>query len=78
MAERVNARDSSAGDREFVSQRPAKSYTALQTVRHRFNICAGSCVAFALWRENGHRQLVTRFGVIRRVHIFYKHTKFRI
>jgi len=27
---------------------PAKSYTALQTVRHRFNIYADSCVALAL------------------------------
>jgi len=27
---------------------PAKSYTALQTVRHRFNIYAGSCVTLAL------------------------------
>jgi len=25
---------------------PAKSYTALQTVRHRFKIYASSCVAF--------------------------------
>jgi len=39
--------------------------TALQTVCHRFNIYAGSCVALALWRRDGHRQLVTRFGVIR-------------
>jgi len=41
----------------------------LQTVRHRFNIYASSCVALALWRVDGHRQLVTRFGVklIRRV-----------
>jgi len=31
----------------YESQRPAKSYTALQTVRHRFNIYAGSCVALA-------------------------------
>jgi len=43
------------------------SYTALQTVRHRFNIYAGSCVALVLWRGDGNRQLVTRFGVIRRV-----------
>jgi len=27
---------------------PAKSYTALQTVRHRFNIYASNCVAVAL------------------------------
>jgi len=26
----------------------AKSYTALQTVRHRFNISAGSCVVMAV------------------------------
>jgi len=43
------------------------AYTTLQTVRHRFNIYAGSCVALALWRGVGHRKLVTRFGVIRRV-----------
>jgi len=42
---------------------PDKSDRALQTVRHRFNICASSCVALALWRGNGHRKLVTRFGV---------------
>jgi len=29
------------------SQRPAKSYIVLQTVRHRFNIYASSCVALA-------------------------------
>jgi len=28
--------------REFESQRPAKSYTVLQTVRQRFNIYASS------------------------------------
>jgi len=39
----------------------------LQTVRHRFNIYASSCVALALWRGNGHRKLVTRYGVIQRV-----------
>jgi len=27
---------------------PAKSYTALQTDRHRFNIYASNCVALAL------------------------------
>jgi len=51
------------GGREFVSQWPAKSYTALQTVFHRFNIYASSCVALALWRKDGHHKLVTRFGV---------------
>jgi len=45
----------------------AKSYSALETVRHRFNIYAGSCVALALWRGDGHRQVVTHLGVIRRV-----------
>jgi len=54
MEEGVNERASCAGGREFVSQRSAKSYTALQTVRHRFNIYVGSCVALALLRENGH------------------------
>jgi len=34
----VNVHASYAGGQEFVSQKPAKSYTALQTVRHRFNI----------------------------------------
>jgi len=47
--------------------RPAKSYTALQTACHRFNIYASNCVALALWRGFGHRKLVTRFGVIQRV-----------
>jgi len=46
---------------------PVKSYTALQTVHHCFNINANSCVASAQWREDGHRKLVTRFGIIRRV-----------
>jgi len=55
------------GGRKFESQRPAKSYTALQTVRHRFNIYGGSCVALAQWRGDGYRKLVTRFGVTRRV-----------
>jgi len=44
----VNARASYAAGRELESQRPAKSYIALQTVRHRFNIYASSCVALAL------------------------------
>jgi len=35
--------------------------------RHRFNIYASSCVALALWRGDGHRQLVTCFGEIRSV-----------
>jgi len=46
---------------------PAKSYTALQTIRYRFNIYVSSCVALALQRGDGHRKLVTRFSVIRRV-----------
>jgi len=45
--------DSCAGGREFVSQRLAKSYTALQTVRHHSNIYVGSCVALALRRGDG-------------------------
>jgi len=57
MAERtVNARASCAGGRKFVSQRPDKSYTDFQTVRHRFNIYAGSSVALALWRGDGSLQ----------------------
>jgi len=32
-----------------------------------FNIYAGSCVALALWRGDGYRKLVTRFGVTRQV-----------
>jgi len=43
------------------------SLTAFQTVRRRFNIYAGSCVALALWREDGHRQLITHFGLKQRV-----------
>jgi len=44
--------------------RLAKFKTALQTVRHRFNIYTSSCVALALWRGDGYRILVARFGVI--------------
>jgi len=46
---------------------PAKSSTALQTVRRSFNMYASSCVALATWCGDGHRKLVTRFSVIRRV-----------
>jgi len=42
---------------------PAKSYTALQTVRYLFNIYASSCITLALWRGDGLCRLVTRFGV---------------
>jgi len=42
----VNARASCGGELEFKTL-TAKSYTALQTVRHCFNIFASSCVA---WR----------------------------
>jgi len=38
---RIKKTDVCAGGREFESQRPTKSYIALQTVRHRFNIYAG-------------------------------------
>jgi len=51
---------------ESSNPKPAKSYTALQTARHRF-IYASNWVSLALWRGDGHRQLVKRFGVIRRV-----------
>jgi len=55
----VNARASYTGGPEFEFQRPANSYTVLQTVcQHRFNIYPG----LILWREDGHRKLVTRFG----------------
>jgi len=57
----VNAHASCAGSLEF------KSYTALQTVRHCFDIYAGSCVALALLRGDGLCKLFTRFGVIRQV-----------
>jgi len=43
----INERASYAGGQEFESQRPVKSYTALQTVCHRFNIYA---VAVLPWR----------------------------
>jgi len=42
----------------------ATSYTAFQTVRHRFNIYASSCVALALCRRDEQRKLVIRFVVI--------------
>jgi len=65
-----NARASCAGGREFVSQRPTKSNTALQTVRHRFT--TSTQVAVLPWRygaEMGtaNSLVVTHFGVIRRV-----------
>jgi len=53
------------GGREFESQKPAKSNSALQSVRHRF-IYVVSCVFLALCRGKGHRKLVTRCDVIRR------------
>jgi len=46
----ANARASCAGGPEFES-RPTKSYTALQTVRHRFNIYASSCCLAAMTRR---------------------------
>jgi len=47
----------SSRGQEFDSQRPAKFYIALQTVRHRFSIYAGKCVALAVWRGDGHPKL---------------------
>jgi len=47
MAEQVYARDSCAVGLEFESQ-TAKSYTALQAVRYRFNIYKSSSVALTL------------------------------
>jgi len=47
-----------------LNPRPAKSYTALQTVRHHFNIYASGCVAIALWCGVGHHKLVLCFGII--------------
>jgi len=34
----------------------------LQTVRHRFNIYACSCVALALWHGDEHRKFVTQYN----------------
>jgi len=48
MVDPVNMHALCAGGREFEYPRPAKSYTALQMVRHHFNIYASSCVALAL------------------------------
>jgi len=57
--------------REFGVYNPGavKFYTALQAVCHRLNICASLpvCRVLALWHGNGHRKLVTRFVVIRRI-----------
>jgi len=44
----VDAHASCAQGRELESQRLAKSYTALQTVGHRFNNYTSSCVTFTL------------------------------
>jgi len=42
---------------------PGKSYTALQSIRYRFNINhASSCVTLALWLGVEHRKLVTRLA----------------
>jgi len=46
---------------------PGPANIVLQMVWHRFNNYASNCVALVLWRGDGHRKLVTRFGVIRRV-----------
>jgi len=54
----IDARALCAWGLKFKS-RPAKSYTALQTVRHRSNIYASSCVASAQWRGDGYRKLDT-------------------
>jgi len=54
------------GGLEFKSQ-TGQIYTALQTIRHRFNVYESSCVALVLWRGDRHRKLVTRSGIIRRV-----------
>jgi len=52
----VNARALCAGGRDFESQNPAKSYTALQTVCHRFNIYAG--IALFPWRYDAEMDTV--------------------
>jgi len=62
----VNTCASCTGGLEFKTW-TAKSCTVLQTVHHRFNIYAGSCVALALCHGDGHRKLVTPFAVIQRV-----------
>jgi len=49
MAERVTHMHCAG---EFIS-RPAKSYIALQTVCHHFNIYKTSCVALALCCRDG-------------------------
>jgi len=56
---------SCARSREFESQRPAKSYTGLQTVRHRFNIYASCCVALALWCADGYWAPQSRYTLRR-------------
>jgi len=58
---------SCAGGWKFEFQRPAKFCTALQAFRHHFNIYTGSCFALVLLCGDGHRKLVTHFGVIRQV-----------
>jgi len=44
----INARVSCAGGLEFKSPRTTQMYTAIQAVRHHFNIYASSCAALAL------------------------------
>jgi len=57
---RLNFVKKNNGVRMVWSSNPesAKSYKALQTVWHRFNIYASSSVALALWRADGHRKLM--------------------
>jgi len=45
---------------EILKLSPTKSYTAWQMVQHRY-------FALALYLGDGHRKLVTRFGVLQRV-----------
>jgi len=45
----------------------AKSYSALQTVHHCFNICSSGCVALVLRYRAEYLKLITYFGIKRRV-----------
>jgi len=64
-ASMANARASCAEGRKFETQRSAKSYTALQTARHCFNIYAGSCVALAVGTMTRRWVLPTRYTLRR-------------
>jgi len=62
----IDTRTLYAGGLEFES-RTGQTLHSVTNGLPPLRIYASTCVAFALWRGDGHRKLVTRFSVIRRV-----------